>query len=235
MCIQQWYQVYLQNCWSVYKISCKVKDCNCFYIGKSQRYVKTRVQEHIGEVTKLYNKIILLPNRSASSTPPTIPSSGSSTRSSTLLSLGTQSMNDTTSYEDPIQSQLSQGLCLPINAALPETPTGLTITRVHSDVSDIDSPPEILPIIVPHRRFNNSIEAQQDNCSALARHLFAHVRNLQFHTKAKVAEWCCTNILVEIIWNSSTLGLVKTAGQKACRLCAMERMIIGQNITDSLR
>ena len=216
---------------SVYKISCKIKDCNCFYIGKSQRYVKTRVQEHIGEVTKLYNKLILLPNRSASSTPPPIPSSGSSTRSSTLLSLGTQSMNDTTSYEDPIPSQLSQGLCLPINAALPQTPTGLTITRVQSDVSDIDSPPEILPTIVPHRRFNNSIEAQQDNCSALARHLFAHVRNLQFHTKAEVAEWCRTNILVEIIWNSSTLGLVKTAGQKACQLCAMERIIIVQSLT----
>ncbi len=39
--------------------------CNCFYIGKSQRCVKTHVQEHIGEVTKLYNENILLPNQAS--------------------------------------------------------------------------------------------------------------------------------------------------------------------------
>jgi hypothetical protein len=39
----------------VYKISCNASNCNCFYIGKLQSYVKTLVQEHIGEVTKLYN------------------------------------------------------------------------------------------------------------------------------------------------------------------------------------
>ena len=121
------------------------------------------------------------------------------------------------------------------NAVLPHSPTGLTIMSVPSDVSEMASPAEILPTIVPYRRFNASTETQQENCSALARHLFAHVRNLRFNTKAEVAEWCRTNISVEINWRSSTLSLVKTAGQKACRLCAIERIIIGQSLTGSLR
>ena len=191
------------------------------------------MQEHIGEVTKLYNKIILLPNRAASIPPPSNPSSGSSTRSSTLLSLETQSISDK-SYEDPILSQISQGICLPINAAHPTSPTGIIINRVPSDISEMASPAEILPTIVPYGRFNASNETPQDNCSALARHLFAHVQNIPFHTKAEVDEWCRTNISVEIIWHSSTLGLVKTAGQKSCRLCAVECLIIRQSITGSL-
>jgi hypothetical protein len=56
---------------TVYKISCKHENCNCFYIGKSQRYIKMCVQEHIGEVTKLYAKNILTTNRSPKSPPPT--------------------------------------------------------------------------------------------------------------------------------------------------------------------
>ncbi len=44
---------------TVYKISCKHENCNCYYIFKSQGYIKVRVQEHIGEVTKLYTKNIL--------------------------------------------------------------------------------------------------------------------------------------------------------------------------------
>ena len=65
------------TCWTagcVYKISCYVPNCNCFYMGKSQRYVETRVQEDIGENTKLYNTRILLPNRTATrSTSPSTP------------------------------------------------------------------------------------------------------------------------------------------------------------------
>jgi hypothetical protein len=38
----------------LYKISYNASNCNCFYIGKLQCYGKTRIQEHIGEVTKLY-------------------------------------------------------------------------------------------------------------------------------------------------------------------------------------
>jgi hypothetical protein len=76
-----------------------------------------------------------------------------------------------------------------------------------------------------------NLYAQQDNCSALACHLFAHDKNLEFNTKADVAEWCCTNIKVDILWRSSTINLAKMASTKVCQLCATERMIIGQNFT----
>ncbi len=113
----------------MYKISCNVPNCNCLYVGKSQRYIKTCVQEHIGEVTKLYNKCILPPNRNATrSTPPFAPLQGPSTRSSTMTSLVTQSLSET-SYEDPTPSQLDQGLCVPINAAPTHSPIALAITR----------------------------------------------------------------------------------------------------------
>ncbi len=36
---------------TIFKIACKAQNCNCFYISKSLRYVKTRVQGHVGEVT----------------------------------------------------------------------------------------------------------------------------------------------------------------------------------------
>ena len=72
-----------QTAVSVYKISCNVPNCNCFYVDKSQRYIKTRIQEHIGEVTKLYYKSILLPNHSAT-TPPLAHLQGSSTCSLTM-------------------------------------------------------------------------------------------------------------------------------------------------------
>jgi hypothetical protein len=49
---------------TVYKIMCETNCCNCFYIGKSQRYVKKQVQEHIGEVARLYGKLILPTNQS---------------------------------------------------------------------------------------------------------------------------------------------------------------------------
>jgi hypothetical protein len=55
---------------TVYKISCLPNGCKCFYIGKSQCYVKTHIQEHIGEVTKLYAKNILVTNHSQTTTPP---------------------------------------------------------------------------------------------------------------------------------------------------------------------
>jgi hypothetical protein len=55
---------------TVYKISCLLATCNCFYIGKSQRYVKMRIQEHIGEVTKFYAKKILATNHRSQTTTP---------------------------------------------------------------------------------------------------------------------------------------------------------------------
>jgi hypothetical protein len=73
-----WFSCRTAGC--VYKISCNVPNCNCFHVGKSLRYVKTPVQEHIGEVTKLYNKCMLLPNCTARSTSPSALSQGSSTQ-----------------------------------------------------------------------------------------------------------------------------------------------------------
>jgi hypothetical protein len=70
----------------VYKILCKGENgnsaCNCFYIGKSQRYTKTRIQEHIGEVTKLYDKLVLSRNRASTHPPHQLPNSQASLRSS---------------------------------------------------------------------------------------------------------------------------------------------------------
>ena len=40
----------------IYKLRCKC--CNKFYIGKTQRYLKLRAQEHIREVTELYQQQI---------------------------------------------------------------------------------------------------------------------------------------------------------------------------------
>jgi hypothetical protein len=99
---------------------------------------------------------------------------------------------------------------------------------------DLPTTPEI-PFYARAIIATPNLDARQDNCSALACHLFAHVKNLEFNTKAEVAEWCRTNIKVDILWLSSTISLVKMASTKVCRLCAAERMIIGQNFTHSHR
>ncbi len=57
---------------TVYKISCLSNGCKCFYIGKSQQYVKMSIQDHIGEVTKLYAKNILVTNCFQTTTNPPI-------------------------------------------------------------------------------------------------------------------------------------------------------------------
>ncbi len=77
----------------------------------------------------------------------------------------------------------------------------------------------------------NQLNAQQENCSKLARHLFAIMKHIQFKTKVEVAEWCCTHIKVDNLWRSNTISLVQMAGTKVCKLCAVERMIIGHNFT----
>jgi hypothetical protein len=102
----------------------------------------------------------------------------------------------------------------------PPPPIGLNMslrTRAPSDVSnlnhhvatipqlpstnfdDLPTTPKI-PFYAPAIIATPNLDAQQDNCSALACHLFAHVKNLQFNTKAEVAEWCRTNIKVDILW-----------------------------------
>ncbi len=155
-----------------------------------------------------------------------------------------------TSYKDPLLSQLANRMCIIIDDATPpQPPIGLTITRAPSDVSNIDQlaiapqPPIVnygdlppTPEIPFYTRATTNLDTQQDNCSALAHHLFAHVKNLRFDTKAEVAKWCRTNITVDILlWRLNTISLVKTAGQKVWRLCATKHMIIGQNFTSTHR
>ncbi len=58
-----------------------------------------------------------------------------------------------------------------------------------SDVSEIADPPDSQPIVHfpnPNRRI--AADEMNDNCSAIARHLFAHVKDHRFETKAEVAE-----------------------------------------------
>ena len=76
---------------------------------------------------------------------------------------------------------------------------------------------------------------KQDKCSALACHLHSHTRHFNFHTQAIVATWCQLNIKIKIIWQSNPIALQKTASARFCRLCAVERMIIGHNFTSASR
>jgi hypothetical protein len=73
----------------------------------------------------------------------------------------------------------------------------------------------------------------QDNCSALARHLFSHAKDHSFSSKAEVAAWCRSTIKVEILWRLNTIGLMSTAGSCSCRLCAVEHMLIRQNFNST--
>jgi hypothetical protein len=141
-----------------------------------------------------------------------------------------------TSCDDFMSRLTLGGICVPTERVPPQPPDSLTIPEAPSDVSDIDPPIAATPPIVNFPtapRTSANVESQQDNCSPLARHLFAHVKNQRFNTKVEVTEWCQSNISVDILWRSTTIGLVKTAGQKSCRLCATERLLIGQNITSS--
>jgi hypothetical protein len=52
---------------------------------------------------------------------------------------------------------------------------------------------------------------KQDNCSALARHLYSHVQHLCFRTRADITAWCGLNIKINIIWQSNPIALQKTA------------------------
>jgi hypothetical protein len=202
-----------------------------------------RVQEHIGEVTKLYNENILLPNQ-ATTTPPLAHLQGTTT---CLPTVSLATLNNT---NPPALSQPNM-MCVVIEDIHPPLPPiGLNMhlcTQVQSDVSNLDHHVATTPQL-PSVNFDNlpttpkisfyaraiiatpSLDSRQDNCSALAHHLFAHVKNLQFNTKAEVAEWCCTNIKINILWRSSTISLVKTASTMVCQLCTIERMIIGINL-----
>ncbi len=152
-------------------------------------------------------------------------------------------MQSRISYQDLPQTN---PMCAVIKNAPLLSPIGLTMhlrTQAPSGVSNINpititpQPPIIhfedlpptpeLPFYASATTINH-LNAQQENCSALTRHLFAHVKHLRFNTKAEVTVWCCIHIKVDILWRSNTISLIKTAGTKVCRLCAAKRMIIGQ-------
>jgi hypothetical protein len=216
------------------------------YFAPNSRQV---VYVEIGEVTKLYNKNILLPNRDAT-TPPLTHLHGTTTCSSTV----SLAMLSNTS---PLELSQPNMMCVVIKDVHPPPPPtiGLNMqlrTRVPSEVSNLDhlvvttpQPPivnfDVLPAYPKIPFYTGVIIAtpnlntQQDNCSTLVCHLFAHVKNLEFNTKAEVLKWCLTNIKVNILWHSSTVSLVKIASTKVCRSCAAKRMIIGQNFTHAHR
>jgi hypothetical protein len=151
-------------------------------------------------------------------------------------------MQSIASYQDLPQTN---PMCVVIKDAPPLPPIGLTMylrNRTASDVSNIDPvtivqqpsivhfeilPPTLKIPFYARATTINHLNTQQENCSALAHHLFAHVKHLRFDTKAEVAEWCRTHIKVDILWRSNTISLVKMAGTKTCQLCTFKRMIIG--------
>jgi hypothetical protein len=51
---------------------------------------------------------------------------------------------------------------------------------------------------------------RQENCSALARHLFSYVKHLHFNKKAEVAKWCCSHIVVNKLWKFNPISLMNT-------------------------
>ncbi len=160
---------------------------------------------------------------------PPSPSLHTSMRSSALLSQPAQS------DENP--------LCIVINPPAHNHPTGLSMwlrcSGSQSNTSTITNienvPPNLLmfhsPLTVdfgpPIEAASPHIVPRQENCSALARHLFSHVKRMRFNTKAEVAEWCQSHIKVDIIWQSNPITLMNTASTKICHLCAAEHMVIG--------
>ncbi len=105
----------------------------------------------------------------------------------------------------------------------------LSIHLPNKEISIVDNPPVANTTTTNNPEAQHQPNAKQEKCSALACHLFAHVKNIKFDTNAEVATWCQSNIQIEILWHSNMINLMKTASTKVCRLCAAERMIIGQN------
>jgi hypothetical protein len=162
---------------------------------------------------------------------PPSPSLHTSTSSSALLS-------------QPAQSD-DNPLCILINPPAHNHPTNLSMQLrcrcSQSDTSTITNienvPPNLLMFHSPPTvDFGPPIEAaqphivpRQDNCSALAWHLFSHVKRMRFNTKVEVAKWCWSHIEVDIIWQSNPITLLNTASTKICCLCTAKRMVIGHN------
>ena len=230
-----------QTAGTVYKITCKNNGCNCFYIGKSQQYVKKWVQEHIGEVARIYANTILPTHQHQQSTRRTSSQPQTLTTSSIELSLDTQA-NSVHEF---------QPLCVIINDDATNRPKEEALTwairRTDSDDSSITTnrenepprnstsdPPPIInfcPIKAPR----HPPDPRQENCSALAHHLLSHICHTQFKSILEVQEWCRSHISVDILWKSNTISLMNTARTKLCRPCAAEQMTIGHNFVYSER
>jgi hypothetical protein len=229
---------------TVYKISCLSNGCKCFYIGKSQRYVRTCIQEHICEVTKLYAKNILATNCCQTTTPPSHPSQTQSKAQSTS-SLGTQEetssldsvdgtpplyivINDTATNTPPLgtnmqlQDQTPPDTGLTYNSTIKESPATMTYVL-----------PENIYLTAKAKTATHQRTTKQDNCSTLPCHLYSHARHFHFCMRAYVATWCQLNIKIETIWQSNPIALKKTASTRFCRLCAVKRMIIIHNFNSA--
>ncbi len=143
-------------------------------------------------------------------------------------------------------------LCKKINNSAITTPSTGTDMHLQSqmppDAGSIDDttakePPPTMTFGLPPN-INLAAEAdtatrqrttKQDNCSALACHLYSHVCHLHFCTRADVAAWCRLNIKLTSYGISNPIALQKTASTRFCRLCAIERIIIGHNFTSTSR
>ncbi len=189
--------------------------------------IKTQIQEHICEVTKLYSKSLLLTNCHQMTT--RWPSSLSQTSKSglALISQPPSPSLHTSTSSSALLSQLAQSddnlLCIVINPPAHNHLTGLSM-QLHcsdsqSDTSTITNienmPPNLLTFHPPPTvDFGPPIKAapphivpRQNNCSALARHLFSHVKRMHFSTKAEVAKWYQSHIEVNIIWQLNPITL----------------------------
>jgi hypothetical protein len=207
----------------VYKIMCETNCCNCFYIGKSQRYVKKQVQEHIGEVARLYGKLILPTNQSQKP-------------------CAARPLNH--GYQQPIWSSspsTHKQIQSTKNASnRPREAPTRTLMITNADASSItadreDEPSrnsvDFCPIKAPH----HPPDPRQENYSALARHLLSHIRHIRFNLTSDVREWCRSHISIDILWKSNSISLMNTVCTKLCRLCTAEQMTIGHNFVHSER
>jgi hypothetical protein len=192
-----------------------------------------RIQEHIGEVKNLYHKQILHSNQTA--TTPPIAHLQETTTQSSVVSLATQ---ESDVHLEPSQSpakcvviddesppQVGLTMCLQSRTPL-DNGSNNPIDTGPSPLVTFDNPSMAITTATTNET-QHQFDAKQENCSGLVHHLFAHVKNIKFNTKAEVAKWCRSNIKVDILWCSNTINLMKTALTKVCRLCAAEHMIIG--------
>jgi hypothetical protein len=126
-----------QTSGTVYKVKCKAnKNCKCYYVGKSQHFVKTRVQEHISELSKLYAKYILPTNQLQQTTHSTSSSRSTSTTQSRIVSFDTKK-ESSICIEPPLTFPPH---CDFINSTIPTRPPGLRMQlrrHTHSNGSSI--------------------------------------------------------------------------------------------------